>query len=186
MNSSVAAQNPVLANIYSSSNIYNYDSRDLWIAYGIAAVSALLCVIFGIYAIWRNGATYQNVFSTFLRTTRDQALQNLIDPSDKGAEPLPKDLAAVNIILAEDKYETIQVPQRRSSEADARSSVSRGTEEAEPVRTGQELYDVATGIDDLETAHTGQPELHDVEIEMNDLENHRPTIEQDYDESLTI
>ena len=171
MNSTIAAQNPVLANVYSTSNIYNYDLRDLWIAYGIAASSALFCAIVGIYAIWRNGATYQNVFSTFLRTTRDQALQNLIDPSDNGAEPLPKDLARVNITLAKDlnitlaedlsialaedpnitsaegQYLTMQqVSQRRpSSEADASSSssVSREIEEgAETAHAGQEEYSV--------------------------------------------
>lgn len=158
MNSSIAAQNPVLANVYSSANIYDYDPRDLWIAYGIAAGSSLFCVIFGIYAIWCNGATYQNVFSTFLRTTRDQTLQNLIDPSDNGAEPLPKDLAEVNITLAEDKYVMMQVPQRPSSEADARSSVSR--EREVPVRADAEQgrYDSA--------------------LEMSDLENHSPTTEQ--------
>lgn len=137
MNSSIAAQNPVLANVYRSFNIYDYDPRDLWIAYGIAAGSALFCVIFGIYSILRNGATYQNVFSTFLRTTRDEALQNLIDPSDNGAEPLPKDLAEVNITLAQDKYVTMQVPLRRLSETDARSSVSRESEVAVSAHAGQ-------------------------------------------------
>lgn len=156
MNSSIAAQNRVLANVYSRFNIYDYDPRDLWIAYGIAAGSALLCVIFGIYAIWRNGDTYQNVFSTFLRTTRDQALQNLIDPSDNGAEPLPKDLAEVKITLAEDKYVTMQVRQRLSSEADARSSFSRERQVAVRAHAGQGRYDSA--------------------LEMSDIENHSPTI----------
>ena len=142
MNSSIAAQNPVLANVYSSSNIYDYDPRDLWIAYGIAAGSSLFCVIFGAYAILRNGATYQNVFSTFLRTTRDQALQNLIDPSDNGAEPLPKDLAEVNITLAQDQYVTMQVPLRRLSETDARSSVSREREVVVSAHAGQGQYDI--------------------------------------------
>ncbi len=150
MNSSIAAKNQVLANVYSSHNIYKYDPRDLWVAYGIAAGSALFCVIFGIYAIWRNGATYQNVTSTFIRTTRDQALQNLIDPSDNGAEPLPKYLAEVNIKLAEDKSVTIQVPLRHSSQADARSSVSRESETAVEAHAGQGRDDYALEMSDLE------------------------------------
>ena len=156
MNSSIAAQNPILVNVYSSFNIYDYNPRDLWIVYGIAAGSALFSVVFDMYAIWRNGSTYRNVFSTFLRTTRDPVLQHLIDPSDNGAEPLPKDLAEVNITWAEDKDVTMQIPQRRSSEADARDSDSRETEVAMRAHAGQGQYDNA--------------------LEMNDLESHSPTI----------
>lgn len=101
MNSTIAAQNQILVDVYSNFNIYTYNPRDLWLAYGIAAGSALVCVVFGTYAMWRNGAGYQNVFSTFLRTAREQALQSLIDPTDNGAEPLPSDLAEASIILAE-------------------------------------------------------------------------------------
>ena len=71
MNSSIAAQSPVLANVYSRFNVYQYNPRDLSIAYGIAVNAALLCVIFGLYAIWRNGATYQNLFPTFVRTNEE-------------------------------------------------------------------------------------------------------------------
>ena len=100
MNSSIAERNQVPVDIYSNFNIYKYNPRDLWLTYRIAGGASLICTMLGLYAMWRNGAGYQNLFSTFVRTTRDQALQNLIDPSDIGAEPLPRDLAEASIILA--------------------------------------------------------------------------------------
>ena len=101
MNATVAAQNQIPIDIYSSFNIYSYNARDLWLAYGIATGATLLCTVFGLYAIWRNGAAYQNAFSTFLRTTTDYSYQALVDPVDDGAEPLPKHLAEASIRLAE-------------------------------------------------------------------------------------
>jgi hypothetical protein len=100
MNETLAEANKVPINIYHSFNIYAYDPRDLWLAYGIAAAAAFLCMCIGVYTMWRNGACYQTGFSTFIRVTRDENLFRLIDPNDSGAEPLPKDLAKVRLLLA--------------------------------------------------------------------------------------
>jgi hypothetical protein len=99
MNASTAFANQVSENIYYSVNEYNYNARDLWLTYGVAIAAATLCTTVGLFAIWSNGAAYQNLFSTFLRTTRDELLQNLIDHEDNGAEPLPKRLAETSIRL---------------------------------------------------------------------------------------
>lgn len=99
MNQTIADANRVPVTIYSSRNIYAYRVRDLWIAYGIAAASSFLCMCVGIYAMWRNGGCYQTNFSTFMRVTKDEVLFRQITAHDNGAEPLPKDLAGVRLVL---------------------------------------------------------------------------------------
>lgn len=99
MNETIAEANKVDINIYRTFNIYAYTPRDLWLAYGIAAAAAFLCVCAGIYAIWRNGGCYQTNFSTFIRVTKDEVLFKYISSNDSGAEPLPKDLAEVRLML---------------------------------------------------------------------------------------
>jgi hypothetical protein len=100
MNDTIAQQNRVPVSIASSVNIYTYDARDLWLSYGIACGATLLATMLGLFAMWRNGGVgYQSIFSTFIRTTRDQALQELIGVDDHGSEPLPKNLAETSVIL---------------------------------------------------------------------------------------
>ncbi|OAL43468.1 hypothetical protein IQ07DRAFT_292964 [Pyrenochaeta sp. DS3sAY3a] len=100
MNSTIAAKNPVTVRLRTSMNLYSYSAKDLLLSYGIACGAAILSTILGIYGIWRNGGVgYQSQFSTFIRTTRNPILTDLIDPDDHGTEPLPKNLAEVRIIL---------------------------------------------------------------------------------------
>lgn len=99
MNKKVAEANKVDINIYRTFNIYDYRPRDLWLAYGIAAAAAFLCICAGVYAIWRNGGCYQTNFSTFLRVTKDEDFIKQISPNDTGAAPLPNNLAEVKTIL---------------------------------------------------------------------------------------
>jgi hypothetical protein len=100
MNATIAAENRVAIDHHTNVNIYSYDPYGLLLAYGIACGAALLSTVLGMYSIWRNGGVgYQSIFSTFLRTTRDQVFIDLIEPEDRGAEPLPKKLAEASILL---------------------------------------------------------------------------------------
>ncbi|KAF2748562.1 hypothetical protein M011DRAFT_525633 [Sporormia fimetaria CBS 119925] len=100
MNATVAAQNLVPVNITTSVNVFSYNAGDLWRAYGIACGITLISTLLGSIAIWRNGSVgYQNVFSTFVRTTRGHELQSLIEPDDRGTEPLPRKIAETSIVL---------------------------------------------------------------------------------------
>jgi hypothetical protein len=100
MNSTISAKNQVPVDVHTYVNIYSYDPHGLWLAYGIACGSALLSIILGMHGIWRNGGVgYQNIFSTFVRATRDQLLKGLIETNDRGTEPLPKKLAETSIRL---------------------------------------------------------------------------------------
>jgi hypothetical protein len=98
MNSTLASQNQVPISVLTSVNIYSYEPRDLWLAYGIACGATLLAALLGLLAIFRNGGVgYQSTFSTYIRTTQDQGFKELIGPADRGAEPLPKRLADASV-----------------------------------------------------------------------------------------
>jgi hypothetical protein len=100
MNSTTAAKNRVLVDVRTYVNVYSYEPYGLLLAYGIACGVALIASLLGMHGIWRNGGVgYQSIFSTFVRTTRDHVFRDLIDPHDRGTEPLPKKLAESSITL---------------------------------------------------------------------------------------
>jgi hypothetical protein len=88
-------------------NTYAYDSRNLLISYGLAVSFALLAGIAGCISILSNGASYSNRFSTILRTTRGQELEELIAHNDRtGVDPLPKHLEKSRIDLRRGQVES--------------------------------------------------------------------------------
>lgn len=94
--------------ISQSFNVYVYEPRNLYIAYGTALGCALLCTLVGLYSMLANNAAYSNVFSTVVRTTRRLDLGNHIHPGDLGADPLPKALAAAEIdLVAKDGWKKV-------------------------------------------------------------------------------
>lgn len=99
MNSTQAQFLPV--NITNYVNTYIYNSEDLFLAYGIGFVCALACSLLGLHAFFANDASYQNMFSTFIRAANDPALHSLIREDDAGADPLPKHLANVRLVMGE-------------------------------------------------------------------------------------
>lgn len=78
---------------------YVYIRADLLLAYGIAFLCALCCAIIGLRAFLDNEASYQNLFSTYLRATNTVALRSRMDAEDTGSDPLPKALARTEIAL---------------------------------------------------------------------------------------
>lgn len=98
LSSSQLAQNSTFAESVSAQvttypNTYVYSAQDLWLSYGIAIGATMICVAFGFEAIIHNKATYSNRFSTILRTTRNQKLDELVHEDDDGSNPLPKRIA---------------------------------------------------------------------------------------------
>lgn len=84
-------------------NVYVYASRRLWIAYSIAATSAIAAVIIGMYTIVVTGASYSDDFSTILRVSRHAHLDNEVAVADgNGRDPLPEYLANTTITVARD------------------------------------------------------------------------------------
>lgn len=97
-NSSVAE--PVQVSVYPWEVAYIYTGSGLLLAYGISMLCTLVCAIVGLYAFFINDASYQNVFSTFLRAINDLDTRSHISVGDKGSDPLPKDLAKTTVTLS--------------------------------------------------------------------------------------
>lgn len=89
-----------------SQNIYVYSSKNLILSYGLGLGFAFLAVIAGCSSIYHNGASYSYRFSTIVRTTRGQKMEELVALDDRnGADPLPKYLAKARIRLGEAEAE---------------------------------------------------------------------------------
>lgn len=78
---------------------YAYAESGLLIAYGVSLICTLICAIVGFHAFSVNDASYQNIFSTFLRATNDLEIRSNISSGDMGSDPLPKGLAKTAITL---------------------------------------------------------------------------------------
>ncbi|KAH8916255.1 hypothetical protein BT69DRAFT_1355848 [Atractiella rhizophila] len=57
--------------------VWKYDRRTLWLAYGAALLTALGCTIWGSYEVYRNGGGMAIDFSMFLLTTRNESLNGV-------------------------------------------------------------------------------------------------------------
>lgn len=78
---------------------YTYSPMDLLLPYGLALGAALLCAAIGSYAFFVNNASYQNIFSSFLRATSGHETHALLDPISDGSDPLPKHLGKLRITV---------------------------------------------------------------------------------------
>lgn len=80
------------ANVTTSTptNIYAYQPQNLFIAYGIAVLVALLANLIGLHAFFTNGVSYDISFSSIVCTTRDIHFSGLNAHERIGALPLDK------------------------------------------------------------------------------------------------
>jgi hypothetical protein len=67
--------------------------------YGLAFFFALLCAAAGLYAFFVTGASYQNIFSSFVRATSGHDVHQFIDAESDGADPLPSKLAKATVVM---------------------------------------------------------------------------------------
>ena len=81
-------------------NVFSYRPKYLFVAYGAGIASMVVCVALGILAMLKNHGSYSNDFSTVLRTTRRQELQDVVPHSERGGEaPIPQSLNGVRLRL---------------------------------------------------------------------------------------
>jgi hypothetical protein len=80
--------------------IYLYTAYKLWIAYGIAIMFSTTGVLIGLLAVFLNGVSYTNHFSTILQTARYARRDTDILPEDTdGKDPLPVYLAKAQAVF---------------------------------------------------------------------------------------
>ncbi|OQV06566.1 hypothetical protein CLAIMM_11115 [Cladophialophora immunda] len=89
-NETKAAGTPLTAvTIYYPQNVYTYEAEQLWLAYGVAILANVLCLLAGTFAMQRNGLSYNNDFTTIMRTTRNPNLDLLVPEAESsGAQPV--------------------------------------------------------------------------------------------------
>lgn len=121
-------------------NTYTYRSRNLLLSYGIALLLSLAACTLGCFAIYHNGVSYSNRFSTILRVARGHELaeiDSLLTQGDReGTDPLSRHLATTRLALgrdvAEDSVEhcetgaELQQMVKRASEQDVIMEQSEG------------------------------------------------------------
>lgn len=121
-------------------NTYTYRSRNLLLSYGIALLLSLAACTLGCFAIYHNGVSYSNRFSTILRVARGHELaeiDSLLTQGDReGTDPLSRHLATTRLALgrdvAEDSVEhcetgaELQQMIKRASEQDVIMEQSEG------------------------------------------------------------
>lgn len=89
--------------VFSPQTQYIYQPRNLWLAYGLAILFAIIGSILGFIALMINHASFSNSFSTVLRVTQNPALFDIIQYTEtSGAEPIPKQLADIKVSLSDD------------------------------------------------------------------------------------
>ncbi|GAP88889.1 hypothetical protein SAMD00023353_1700480 [Rosellinia necatrix] len=111
---------------------YQYSSRQLWIAYGVAIAVSSLASAVGLLAVFINDANYSNDFSSVYRTAHSSRLDAKIQAEDmKPADPLPEYLARAALYIGnshslaepvpggDDPQTAVATPTERSGEAPA-------------------------------------------------------------------
>lgn len=87
--SNASQASPISVNLLNIINVFSYNALDLWLVYGCAIFCAAVCAVIGFLAAQRNGATYNNSFSTIVRITRNPSINALIKGlNSDGAEPM--------------------------------------------------------------------------------------------------
>jgi hypothetical protein len=79
-------------------NIYTYNARNLWLAYGFTIFATLYCIAASIRASQLNGVSHDSSFSGIMSTTRNPTLDTLTGQSFR-SEPLSKELDRKRLML---------------------------------------------------------------------------------------
>lgn len=88
--------------VWTAQNEYSYNPRNLYIAYGIGVFITIVVVIVGFVCIYTSSQSYGASFSTILRATRNEKLDELVTTRDTlSSQPLSKKLAQRRLIFKE-------------------------------------------------------------------------------------
>jgi hypothetical protein len=143
---------PVVVNTWPIT--YVYAALDLLLAYGVAFLCALSCSAVGLYAFRVNNASYQNLFSTYIRATNDVDIRSKTEAGDDGADPLPKAFARSHVALS---------GQRQPHDTDVQDTKRDGDDDVELQRLSLTETDPSLGLawTSLENRHDPVSPLDD-------------------------
>ncbi|KAI4210070.1 MAG: hypothetical protein LQ351_007060 [Letrouitia transgressa] len=99
---------PVAVTSQMSRNVYVYNAKRLWFAYGLGLGLTLLVVGVGCWNVISADVSYSNRFSTMLRTTRGQELDDLVVTEyRKGEDPVPRAIQWAQMGIGNSLKETV-------------------------------------------------------------------------------
>ena len=102
----------------TTSTVYAYSQRILWLAYGIAIGVTFVITLLGVGIYFINHGSYSFKFSTILRTTREAMLSMPLRTEDMGGlDPLPDYISQMKIMFLGAKKEEIE-PSKEGSDDD--------------------------------------------------------------------
>ncbi|PQE04770.1 formylmethionine deformylase protein [Rutstroemia sp. NJR-2017a BBW] len=78
-------------------NIYQYDSRNLFISYGSATLVTVIALGIAFYSFHYNGVVHSDSFTAMLATTGNPELHNISKGHSLGALPVDKSIANVKV-----------------------------------------------------------------------------------------
>jgi hypothetical protein len=82
-----------------SINVCQYRKQNLWISYGLAIFAAAFGVLVGLRAVYQNGISHDNNFSTIIAATRNDTLDGLTRGSSLGGETVTADLLRTKLMF---------------------------------------------------------------------------------------
>ena len=85
--------------VTNPANIYAYHSKNLFLAYGLAILSAIFVNIVGAFAYWTNGHSHAKTFSAILASTRDTGLTKLFRSEAEGKLPLHNEVRNAKLMF---------------------------------------------------------------------------------------
>ncbi|KAF2746517.1 hypothetical protein M011DRAFT_487283 [Sporormia fimetaria CBS 119925] len=96
-------ENSIIANVTQIQpiTIYEYQPRNLIMTYAIAIAVSAACVILGLRALWLNGVSHDNSFSSIVATTRSSLLDHITLGHSLGATPVPRPIAETKLRFGE-------------------------------------------------------------------------------------
>ncbi|KAK5740028.1 hypothetical protein LTR17_004925 [Elasticomyces elasticus] len=83
-------------------NIYIYNQRNLWLAYGLAYYFVLLTLVVALMTIHENHASHNNSVSALLSISRDETLAALFPKCCRGKQPLPSETMEAELMIQGD------------------------------------------------------------------------------------
>ncbi|RSM04592.1 hypothetical protein CEP52_006775 [Fusarium oligoseptatum] len=92
---------PGICETFSASNIWRYDPKALWIAYGAICLVCTVGVVIGAIAMRLNGCSSDVSFSRIMCTTRNISLDQAAAGSRFGAHPLGEELEKLPLKFGE-------------------------------------------------------------------------------------
>ncbi len=108
--------------------VYEYASRTLLLAYGIAIGFAVIVAAFGLWSVFANEASYSTDFSTIFRISRAMTVSEEVKAEDSdGRDPLPEYLRKAKVWLASPEVKDKEKPKYELDRRDNSSSAESPT-----------------------------------------------------------